>query len=120
MLYEGAISFLERSRAGFQDTDPGSANETINNNVQRAQAIINELNTSLNMAEGGEFSANMRRLYNYFDTRLHEGNIHKEESRIVEVIKHLSVLRDAWAQMLGHDVPNAQPVVELAKEVLVA
>ena len=62
MLYDGAIRFLEQARLGFASDDPLEFNRTINNNVLRAQAIINELNDCLNMEQGGEVSANMRRL----------------------------------------------------------
>jgi flagellar secretion chaperone FliS len=100
LLYNGILRFLEQARVGFGLDDPKEFNETINNNLQRAQAIINEMNQSLNMAEGGEFAQKMRGLYDYFDRRLQESNISKTEPGIVEVIKHVTVLRDAWAEML--------------------
>ena len=54
MLYEGAIRFLERALAGFEHTDPLDFNQTINNNILCAQAIIHEMNANLNMEAGGE------------------------------------------------------------------
>ena len=100
LLYNGIIRFLEQARAGFTLDDPKEFNETINNNLQRAQAIINELNQSLNLAEGGEFAQRMRGLYDYFDRRLQESNMAKTEPGILEVLKHVAVLRDAWAEVL--------------------
>jgi flagellar protein FliS len=100
LLYNGIIRFLEQARAGFGLDDPKEFNEAINNNLQRAQAIINELNQSLNLAEGGEFAQRMRGLYDYFDRRLQESNMAKTEPGILEVLKHVTVLRDAWAEML--------------------
>lgn len=100
LLYNGIIRFLEQARLGFGLDDPKEFNETINNNLQRALAIINEMNQSLNMAEGGEFAVRMRALYDYFDRRLHESNMNKTETGILEVLKHVTVLRDAWAEML--------------------
>ncbi len=100
LLYNGIIRFLEQARLGFGLDDPKEFNETIHNNIHRAQAIINEMDQSLNMAEGGEFSERMRGLYNYFDRRLQESNLTKTEPGIVEVIKHVTVLRDAWSEML--------------------
>jgi flagellar protein FliS len=100
LLYNGIIRFLEQARAGFALDDPKEFNEAINNNLLRAQAIINELNQSLNLAEGGEFAQRMRGLYDYFDRRLQESNMTKTEPGIVEVLKHVTVLRDAWAEML--------------------
>ncbi|SRR6266498_379634 len=100
LLYNGILRFLEQARLGFTKDDPKEFNETINNNVQRAQAIINEMNQSLNMAEGGEFASRLRGLYNYFDRLLHECNVTKTEEGIKQVLKHTTVLRDAWAEML--------------------
>jgi flagellar protein FliS len=100
MLYEGAIGFLERSLAGFNHSDPLEFNRTVSNGILRAQAIIRELNATLDMEQGGEISANFRRLYNYFNRRLQEANVRKRSEAVEEVIKLLRVLRDSWAEML--------------------
>jgi flagellar secretion chaperone FliS len=100
LLYNGVIRFLEQARLGFSLDDPKEFNEAINNNIQRAQAIIQEMDQSLNMQEGGEFAARMRSLYDFFDRCLQESNMHKTEKGIQEVLKHVTVLRDAWSEML--------------------
>jgi flagellar protein FliS len=100
MLYEGAIGFLEKGLLGFEHTDPLEFNQTISNNVLRAQAIIHEMNSRLDMKQGGEIADNFRRLYNYFYRRLQEANVKKQKAPIQEVIMHLRVLRDSWAEML--------------------
>lgn len=100
MLYEGAIRFLEQARGGFACDDPLEFNRTIHNNVQRAQAIIQELNDTLNVEAGGPFAATLRDLYFYMDRRLHESNQTKTETGILDVQGRLATLRDAWAQML--------------------
>lgn len=109
LLFNGLIRFLEQARLGFQKDDPKACNETINNNLQRAQAIINEMNQSLHMAQGGEFAVRLRSLYDYFDRRLHESNMTKTEPGIIEMLKHVTVLRDAWAEMLQKGGPMAVP-----------
>ncbi|MGA2176308.1 MAG: flagellar export chaperone FliS [Verrucomicrobiota bacterium] len=100
MLYDGAIGFLEKALTGFGHTDPLAFNQTINNNILRAQAIIHEMNATLNMEAGGEVSANFRRLYNYFYCRLRDANRRKQREPIEETIMRLRVLRDSWAEML--------------------
>ena len=100
MLYDGAIRFLEQARVGFTREDPLEFNQTINNHVIKAQAIINELNLYLDMENGGDCASNFRRLYDYLDRRLQESNQRKEEAGIQEVIRRLTVLRNAWAEML--------------------
>lgn len=103
MLFDGAIRFLEQARAGFALDDPQESNQTVHNNIVRAQKIIQELNYSLNMSAGGEFAVTMRRLYDYFDTRLNHSNRHKSDQGIGEVIARLTTLREAWAAMLRGD-----------------
>jgi flagellar protein FliS len=100
MLYEGAIRFLERAQAGFQLEDPVEYHTTINNNLLRAQDIIRELDSSLNVAEGGELALQLHRLYDYFDRVLLEANLRKNPAGIGEVVERITVLRDAWATML--------------------
>jgi flagellar protein FliS len=100
MLYDGAIRFLDCALLCFQSTDPLEFNQGIHNNVRRAKAIIHELNICLNMEDGGELAATLRRLYLYFDMRLDESNRYKRPQGIQEVIGRLTVLRDAWVEML--------------------
>jgi flagellar protein FliS len=108
MLYEGAIRFSEQALAGFDHKkDPLVFNQTIHNNLQRAQAIIMELNAVLNMPRGGEVAANLRRLYLYLNRRLREANMRKQREPIEEVIMRLRVLRDSWAEMLQQPPQDA-------------
>ena len=107
MLFDGAINFLERAQQGFAYDDPLAFNQTIHVNVQRAQAIIHELNSSLNMEAGGQLSTTLRRLYDYFDRRLEQSNRLKQPHGIREVIRWLKILRTAWAEMLQKQTPAA-------------
>jgi flagellar biosynthetic protein FliS len=57
LLYEGAISFLTKAKASIADNDvPGCCNL-----INRAQDIIDELNASLNMDQGGDIAANLEK-----------------------------------------------------------
>jgi flagellar protein FliS len=108
MLYEGAIRFLERALGGFELEDPAEFHQTISNNILRAQDIIFELNVTLNIQEGGELAATLRRLYDYMGRKLMEANLKKEEAPIRDVLGRMGTLRDAWSQML---VNQGQPGV---------
>lgn len=101
MLYEGAIRFLQRAQDGFTLEDPCECNETINNNVQRTQAILDELNASLDIQRGGELADRLRQIYNYLDARLQESNLRKDPAGIVDAIGRITTLRDAWREMLS-------------------
>lgn len=100
MLYDGALKFLEQGLTGFNYTDPLEFNQTINNNVMRAHAIIHEMNVRLDLEKGGEAAQNFRVLYNYFARRLLEGNMKKKKGPIEEVLRLLRTIRDAWSEML--------------------
>ena len=114
MLFDGSLSFLEKAKIGFDHKDPLLFNQTINNNIVRAQAIIHELNASLNMKAGGDVAVNFRRLYNYFYRRLTLANRTKKKAPIDEIISLLRVLRDSWATMLrqGGESRHADAVSE--------
>ena len=116
MLYDGALGFLERALLGFKEEDPLERNQLIHNNIMRAQAIIQEMNYALNMEAGGEFSATLRRLYYYFDERLHESNLKKHDRGVKEVIKRLTVLRNAWAEMLRQQTRSDSSTTALSAE----
>lgn len=116
MLYDGAIRFLDRARAGFELQDPAQLNMAVNNNLQRARDIIRELDCALNLEKGGDLAQTLHRLYDYFDARIQASNIRKQGHGIEEVIRHLSELRDAWATMLRGESDSvvAQPVPQPA------
>ncbi len=101
MLFDGALRFLDKALVGFELDDPLDSNLAINNNILKAQEIIRELNVSLNLEEGGEFAVTMRRLYNYYDLQLSQSNLKKDPTGIHLVIRLLTVIRDAWAEMLA-------------------
>lgn len=105
MLYDGALRSLGLAREGFQrPVDDRRRFETINTQLLKAQAILSELQGTLNHDAGGEFSRNLERLYDYYLRRLMEANIQKKEEPVIEVERLLRDVRDAWAEMLRkHD-----------------
>jgi flagellar protein FliS len=116
MLYDGGIRFLERALAGFEYQDPLEFNSTINNNIIRAQEIISQLNHSLDLAQGGELAATLRRLYVYMDRRLTQSNVTKSPDGIHDTLQRLGELRNAWSGMLGQPAgpqPGLEPVETL-------
>jgi flagellar secretion chaperone FliS len=114
MLYDGAIRFLEQALTGFDTEDLSESNATVSNNILRAQAVISELNNSLNLAEGGELAATLRRLYEYMEWNLVQSNINKQAGGIKEAILRLTVLRDAWVAMLNRQTAGAESAPEVA------
>ena len=100
MLYDGTLRYLEAAMVGLTLNDPAESNMTVNNNLQKAQGIIRELNWVLDLDKGGELAATLSRLYDYFDRRLQNSNLTKTRTGIDEVIVLLTELRNSWHQML--------------------
>jgi len=116
MLYEAALRDLEKALLGFRLKDPAEFNQTINNNIARAQQILTQLTISLDMEQGGDLARHLRGLYSYMNRRLVDSNVKKKADGIHEVIGHLTIIRDAWAKMLhGETVApgEAEPDVPL-------
>ena len=113
MLFDGALRLLDKALVGFDLDDPLDSNLAINNNILKAQEILRELNMSLNMEKGGEFATTMRRLYNYYDLQLSQSNLQKDPAGVELVIRLLSVIRGAWAEML---TGNSASTVDLQVE----
>src|SRR5678815_171263 len=78
MLYDGALKALSLAREAFaQPIDEPKRIECINSQLLKAQAILGELQSGLNMEAGGEFARTMHRLYDYHNRRLLEANLRK-------------------------------------------
>jgi flagellar secretion chaperone FliS len=100
MLFDGALRFMATAQAGFQIEDFMKRNETIHNNIVRAQDILRELQASLDMKIAGDFSPRMYALYDFMITQLHQGNLKKDSAPIAVVADLLGQIRNAWAEML--------------------
>lgn len=121
MLFDGALRFLASALSGFESDDPAVRNEAIHNNILKTQAIVNELNVSLDMNAGGELATHLRRLYQYLDARLWESNIKKDPTGLEEAVERLSVLRDSWDCMLRGVTPeNGLPAETASVQVSVS
>lgn len=94
MLYEGAIKYLHIAKRELENEDYATKGEYINKTLD----IIAELNTSLDMAVGGDLAQNLRALYNFMSTHLIEANAERDEKKIQECIDLLEELHGAWDQ----------------------
>ena len=92
LLYDGAIKFLEQAKAELQAGNYAEKGEFIN----KALAIINELDSCLDVENGGEVATNLRRLYQFSIRHLGEANLHRDTQRIQDVIDCLKDLNEGW------------------------
>ena len=101
MLYDGAIKFLNQAKELIAVKDYAGKGKLISSAID----VINELASSLNAEKGGELAANLNQLYFYCNKRLFMANSRMDISAIDEVIKILSGIRSAYAQII--DTPEA-------------
>ena len=102
MLYDGALKALGIAREAFGRPEEDYRRiEVINTQLLKAQAILNELASGLDLNAGGDVARTMQSLYEYHHHRLFEANLRKQVEPVVEVERLLRELRDAWAEMLA-------------------
>jgi flagellar secretion chaperone FliS len=94
MLYDGAIRFLSQSAVAMRADN----RKVFLDRVQRGEAIIKELNMTLDMRQG-EVSERLRAIYQFCNMHLTTATIRNDPRMIDDVIRLLSELREAWQQI---------------------
>ncbi len=92
LLYEGAIKFLTLAKGAIEAGDPAAKGHYID----KALAILNELDACLNTEDGGEVAANLRKLYHFMIRHLGEANVRRDAERVQDVIDCLRDLNEGW------------------------
>lgn len=101
MLYDGAIKFLTQAKELIVIKDYAGKGKLISSAID----VINELASSLNPEKGGDLAENLNQLYFYCNKRLFLANSRMDTAPIDEVIKILTGIRSAYAQIM--DTPEA-------------
>ncbi|MDR4935417.1 flagellar export chaperone FliS [Rossellomorea marisflavi] len=94
MLYNGCLKFLHIAKQAMTDKNI----ELKNTNIQKIQAIINELMVTLDT--NVNISANLLSLYEYINRRLSEANIKNDQSILEEIEGLITEFRDTWKQAI--------------------
>lgn len=94
MLYNGALKFIGQAKIYIEQKNIPKANDSI----LRAQAIIQELNITLNMEY--EVSKGLRSLYTYILDKLIDANISKDTKHLDEAAEMVTELRDTWKEAM--------------------
>jgi len=92
MLYDGALKFMEAGKHAMQTSDLPKQNASL----QRAQRIVMELMSCLDLQQGGEVAKNLLALYTYVLNQLVEANMNDQVEPIDRSMKVLSDLRESW------------------------
>ena len=94
MLYDGCAKALRRATLFL--TEGGM--EEAHNELLRAQNILAELQTTLDMQY--EISEGLFALYEYMRTTVAEANISKSAASLPDIVALITELRDAWQQAI--------------------
>ena len=94
MLYNGCLKFIGKAKQAIENDNIQERNYFI----QRSQAIISELMSTLNMDY--DVSKQMFPLYEYINRRLAEANINKDITILDEVSGLVTEFRDTWKEVI--------------------
>jgi len=94
LMYDGAIRFLSDANRGIAQGDSFK----LSDGVRRAQLVIGELMSSLDMKSGGEIATNLLRIYGFLFDSLTEASLNEDAPKLEMVLNHLRTLRSAWEE----------------------
>ncbi|QCX32357.1 flagellar export chaperone FliS [Caloramator sp. E03] len=94
MLYDGLVRFIKQGIIGLEEKNISKSNT----NFIKAQNIILEFMSTLNMEVGGEISKSLMALYDYMYRRLVEANIKKDKDIAQEVLNFAEDLKETFEE----------------------
>jgi flagellar secretion chaperone FliS len=103
MLYDGCIRFLFQSAYAMREGNRKTALER----MRKAEAIIDELRVTLNHDQGGEIASNLAAIYAFSRSHLLKAWTEQDATKIDEVSRLITELRDAWAQIAATEASAA-------------
>jgi flagellar protein FliS len=95
MLYDGCLRFLFQAAHAMRDGDMAVSG----NRLSRAEAIIDELLTTLDLEQGGEIASRLQGIYVFCSRHLMEARSERDADKIEKVSELLAELRESWAQV---------------------
>ena len=93
-LYDGLLGFIARAAEAIDSGSPHLASEPI----RRASDIVAELQTVLDLEQGGEIAENLDRIYTYTRKRLVESHLKGDVEGLNEITRLFGPLRNAWSE----------------------
>lgn len=97
LVLEGGQRFLRLAREALATGDVARFAE----NLGRGQAILAELQGTLDHAAGGAIAADLHRLYDYMLVRLTEANVARSTAHVDEVLGVFGTIVDGYRTVLG-------------------
>ena len=95
MLYDGCLRFLFQATHAMRDGDMAVAG----NRLSRAEAIIEELLTTLDLEHGGVFASRLQGIYVFCNRHLIEARVKRDPETVEKVSELIGELRESWVQV---------------------
>jgi flagellar protein FliS len=95
MLYDGCLRFLHQAAYAMREDKPRDADARL----KRAEAIIDELQTTLDHKRGGEIASRLQGIYVFCRRHLLDARRANDADMVDKVAELLAELRDAWAEI---------------------
>jgi flagellar protein FliS len=112
LLYQGALRFLREAVDDIKRQDYVHKRQSID----RAAAIVQYLQVTLDTEKGQDIARELNRLYTYITARIYEGSSNLDCKPIEEVIKLLETLLSGWEQIAVKDQKNAVSTDKLTQQ----
>jgi len=96
MLYDAAILSLQKARNHMDRKDIEGRSKALNHCI----SIISELQSCLNLKEGGEIASSLDRLYDYMKRRIFKANVEQNVQPLEEIEGLLENLSSAWRELV--------------------
>src|SRR5271157_4774039 len=110
MLYDGAIAALQRALTAIEAHDI----ERKCNHLERALAIICQLEGTLNFELGGEVAQTLKAFYLYSRAQAMKANIENSPEILRSLIEKFASVREAWYQ--AEHGPSPSPSAPPSRE----
>jgi flagellar secretion chaperone FliS len=95
MLYDGAGRFLRQAEIAAEE---GAWRHAMDR-LSKADAIVDELLVTLDVAQGGEVAERLQSIYVFCKRLTIEARIERDVEKIRKTASLLADLRDAWAEI---------------------
>jgi flagellar protein FliS len=106
LLYDGALTSLQLARQAIERRDIRARRDAL----ERALAIVSELQSTLDMTDGGDIAATLDELYGFVTGRLIQAATDNAVAPIDDALRVLTPLRDGWATLAAAPAAAAEAV----------
>jgi flagellar protein FliS len=95
MLYDGCLRFLNQAAFAMREENLRESDVRL----RRADAIIDELLSTLDLEQGGVIASRLQGIYVFCSRHLLDARAARDPEMIDRVAELLAELRDSWAQV---------------------